>query len=626
MPPTSTPCNRKLLHLITIQERQMNNLYNSSARKLSLVLSKHKIRSKSNIWLGNAAIKKEVDVVMASFAASMKSLISTNMASSWNLADECNDKLITDYLKKTKVPEDVKRNMLSRNAPAFNSFVNRKKAGLNLSQRVWNIQNGTKEQLELLMSSGITEGRAAARMAPDIRRYLKEPNKQFRRIRDKQTGKLKLSNPAKDYHPGRGVYRSSYRNALRLARNEVNMSYRHSDTLRREKLPFVTGITVHLSNSHPTYDICDELQGDYPKQFNFGGWHPNCICYTTAKLLPKKEFIEHLNASQKPGYRLQDTSRNVRTIPKNATKYLKNNAERFDRMGSTPYFLEDNFKLINGKYALNPTSGAIQKLAIETPRNVNTSIARMKSKGFDTEKMYSKNGVYTPERALLHDNIIKELMREVPHTSKRKNYMLGGGSGNGKSTLVNSGKLPHPKGILTVDSDAIKSLIPEYEAMIANGDTLGAGLVHEESSMLSKRLIRTTQKFKHDFVLDGVNDGTIDKLMKKIKGYKSTGSTLRADYCSLDTDLSLKLAKNRAKKTGRTVPRKVVLDSNREVSNLVPELIKRNAVDELYLWDTNIEGNARLILKQINGKLTIYDQKLYDKFLAKANYIDKTIK
>lgn len=599
--PNSKPCNRRLLGLVAQQERNVNNLYNSASRKISVILTKYKRKSKRNVWLGNAGVQKEVDVVMAGFETDMLGMIKTQMGSSWGMADDCSDGVVNKYLKGQKLSPGVKDAMLYKNPAALTSFVNRRRAGLNLSERVFNITKGTKQQFEQLLASGVMDGRSAQGMATDLRRYLKEPNKQFRRVRN-DAGKLVLSNPAQGYHPGQGVYRSSHQNALRLARNEVNMSYRHNDHLRRQAMPFVTGVTVHLSGSHPTADICNDMQGDYPKTFKFGGWHPNCICYTTSKLLPKKEFVDYLKTGK------IKASRNTVGIPKGATAFLKKNADTLAGYKNTPYFLADNFDLKKGTYNFH---------------NRNQIINDAKLANFDSEKLFTKNGVYTPERRLLHDGIIRKLMNEVPHHQGKKQYMLGGATANGKSTLVKSGRLPHPKGILTVDSDAIKALIPEYNVMLANGDTLAASFVHEESSMLAKRLIETAQKANKNFVLDGVNDGNLEKVLKKIAGYKKGGKTIRADYVSLDADLSLKLARDRAEKTGRFVPDKFTIQTNRDISRLVPELIKRNAIDELYLWDTNKLGVPRLILTQINGKLTIFNQELYDLFLAKANFIPK---
>lgn len=605
MPRQSKPCNRGLVGLIGQQEKKLNNLYNSTAREISVILTKYKLKSKRDVWLGNANAKKEVDAAMNRFQSKLFGSIKGDMGSSWAMADDCADGVVNDYLKNINIPEDVRNAMLYQNASAFDAFVNRRRNGLNLSDRVWKITKDTKKQFEQLLSSGVMDGRSAQGMATDLRRYLKEPNKQFRRVRN-EAGKLVLSNPAKDYHPGQGVYRSSYQNAFRLARNEVNLSYRHNEHLRRQNMPFVTGIRVNLSGSHPTRDICDDMQGDYPKTFRFGGWHPTCICFTTSILLDKKEFVEYAKTGK------IDASRNITKIPDNASKYLKENADTFANYKNPPYFLKDNFDFKNGDYTFH---------------NRNQIILDAKNAGIDTEKVFMRDGVYTPERQILHDDIIQKFMSESKVRGTNQKYMLGGAPANGKSALVDSGFLPHPKGILTVDSDAIKGLIPEYQTMLANGDSAAAAFVHEESSYLAKRILAQAEKLGDDFVLDGVNDGSIEKLLKKIEGYKKGGSKIRADYVSLDTKLSKKLALDRYEKTGRYVPDEIVAGNNIEVSKLVPEILNRNAIDEFYLWDTNIKDKARLILKQIDGKFEMVDEKLYKRFLRKAgnNHMKKVL-
>ena len=102
------------------------------------------------------------------------------------------------------------------------------------------------------------------------------------------------------YHSGQGVYRSSYKNAMRLARTEINMAYREAEYQRWQQLDFVVGFRIHLSNNHtilnskgepvPFHDICDELAGDYPKTFKFVGWHPQCRCFVTPILSDYDEY------------------------------------------------------------------------------------------------------------------------------------------------------------------------------------------------------------------------------------------------------------------------------------------------------------------------------------------------
>ena len=127
------------------------------------------------------------------------------------------------------------------------------------------------------------------------------------------------------------VGNTSYR-ALRLTATETNMAYRMSDFLRRQRLPFVIGIIVHLNPLHPRPDICDHMTGRYPPTFLFLGWHPLCFCFSTSVLAKKTDFIRIL----KDGGEF----RKITTIPKTATTYIANNLEAVKKT----LFYKDNFK------------------------------------------------------------------------------------------------------------------------------------------------------------------------------------------------------------------------------------------------------------------------------------------
>ena len=63
----------------------------------------------------------------------------------------------------------------------------------------------------------------------------------------------------------------SHQNALRLTITETNMTYNFANCERWSSEPYVLGIRIRLSGNHPEEDICDELAGDYPKDFMFRG-------------------------------------------------------------------------------------------------------------------------------------------------------------------------------------------------------------------------------------------------------------------------------------------------------------------------------------------------------------------
>ncbi|MBN2611393.1 MAG: hypothetical protein JXB00_07550 [Bacteroidales bacterium] len=285
----------------------------------------------------NRRLNKAVDQTLSKVSGQLEVIIANSMTKSWAMANIKNDKLVREYMRNIGMPE--LKEYFSHNIEALKAFVKRTEAGLNLSDRVWNIKEGFKTQLELYLRTGIIQGRSSSYVAMDIRQLLKDPDRLYRRVKNEVlnngTEKLVLSKTARDYHPGQGVYRSSYRNALRLAATEINGAYRMSDYTRRQQLDFIRGFRVHLSRSHPRPDICDHMKGDYPPSFVFRGWHPWCLCYTTSILMSGAEYRKMKASGEKP-------KRFVRDMPEIAKKYIKENSEALNRLKAEPYFITDN--------------------------------------------------------------------------------------------------------------------------------------------------------------------------------------------------------------------------------------------------------------------------------------------
>ena len=181
------------------------------------------------------------------------------------------------------------------------------KQGLNLSQLVWNYAQQSKSEFEVsvsnVISDGLKKGTSAEELGRKIREYLNNPDMMYRRYhrtvvdaggnkKDEVTWRRKakdeegktrfVEEPLENV--GSGHYRSSRKNATRLMRTEINMAYLRANWERWQKEPFVTGIHIHLSPQHPDHDECDELEGYYPKDFLFIGWHPQCYSDDTKVL------------------------------------------------------------------------------------------------------------------------------------------------------------------------------------------------------------------------------------------------------------------------------------------------------------------------------------------------------
>lgn len=331
------------------------------------------------------ALKREMDALMQDLYSSLQTNIEDGDEESWTLSNTKNDAMVESVIGKAKLPKQTVQAWKHPHLEALNAFIDRKEAGMGLSKRVWNLTQQFKDEMELALELGMGEGKSAAELSRDIRKYLKEPSKLFRRVRDK-SGALRLSKAAAVYHPGRGVYRSSYKNALRMTATENNMAYRTADHTRWQALPFVLGIEVRISNNHPIPDICDELAGRYPVEFKFTGWHPWCRCYAVSILAKQEEMDAYIKALI-AGEDVSDWqfTGKVEQMPTEFTKWMKDNENRIAKAKSMPYFIKDNFK--DG----DPTKGLRWEGVEKSFKKDGTIAATHKSKPADEWKGISKN-------------------------------------------------------------------------------------------------------------------------------------------------------------------------------------------------------------------------------------------
>lgn len=338
---------------------------------------------------------KRINELLQQLKDNLQVCIVNGVRSEWTLANNKNNELANRVFgkNKSKLTPQQERRYYSNNDAARVAFEQRKENGLDLSQRVWEYSKQFKQELELGLDVGIRNGRSADEMSRDIRQYLKQPDKLFRRVRDEH-GNLKLSQAAKAYHPGQGVYRSSYKNARRLTSTETNIAYRTADHLRYQQLDFVVGIEVHLSGNHTLngkkfHDICDELQGKYPKEFKFTGWHPQCRCYATSILKTPEEIAED-NRRLLRGEPVTDDSVNaVRDVPPAFKQWLADNAERIASAKSLPYFLKDNPEYVNIE-APDGNSYSLMTNDNGSPKQSPTSLAKGEFVELTEDEMMSR--------------------------------------------------------------------------------------------------------------------------------------------------------------------------------------------------------------------------------------------
>lgn len=280
-------------------------------------------------------VKERVEKILDDYSQALEAKITNGMTEAINMSYLANTTFLKDYSRlsdkalKTQRETATKSFIQSRTKSAY---------GLGLSDKVWNYTQQAKAEFEAGMSElieeGITTGISAEELGRKLRSKLNNPDMVYRRYHLKkltatgkkdivewrkkvvdEEGKVRFIKTEMDM-VGRGVYRSSRKNTLRLAATEINMAYRYADNVRWQSEPFIRGIRIRLSKNHtcngkPFYDICDELQGDYPKSFMWSGWHPRCYSDDSYILT---DFGWKLFKDVLPSYRILSLNPNNRNV------------------------------------------------------------------------------------------------------------------------------------------------------------------------------------------------------------------------------------------------------------------------------------------------------------------------
>lgn len=341
-------------------------------------------------------IKKqhEVERLLRQLHSVATMAIQSGVKLEWAQANAECDKLVQSCFGKKALETPEFSAWTQRNEAAMAAFIARSENGLNLSQRVWKSCRQLRDEMEVAITVAVGDGTSAATMSRSVRKYLNDPDLMFRRFRykDPETGEWKRKwkkrvigedgkvhfidydkDSYQDEWTGPGYYKSSAQNAMRVARTETNIAYRRADNTRWQQMDFVLGQRVQLSRNHPKKDICDKLAGDYPPDFVFDGWHPQCFCFVTPILMDEEE-IQKMNEAMLEGKEYKPRGKRITQYPENFKEWVRDNEDKIlasHDIGTDPYFVRNNFNavqdILNPKEQLTPLEIAEQRHANRTP-------------------------------------------------------------------------------------------------------------------------------------------------------------------------------------------------------------------------------------------------------------------
>lgn len=338
----------------------------------------------------------------------------------------------------------------ARKVAATTFIANRLKSknGLNLAQTVWNYCQQTKGEFEMAMSNviadGLEKGTSAEQVSRQLRKYLNDPDMMYRRyhtIKVLKNGKKKdvvtwrrrrvidgkvrfVEEPLEKV--GMGVYRSARKNALRVARTEINAAYHKARNDRWQNEPFVIGQYIHTSPQHAIEDICDEVEGRYPKDFEWTSWHPSCMCTSDPIMIEgeeKEQFYKRLMAGEDMSNYVSPYL--ITDVPDKYKQYIRDNSEaivRAGERGKLAWHLQSNTKYWAGLLS----AADLKKMGISTisPREAIMEAAKIRHAQRTQEQIDKIQSRWDKHRRDYYNGLVSDLLGGKHVTAIKSNDLF----------------------------------------------------------------------------------------------------------------------------------------------------------------------------------------------------------
>jgi hypothetical protein len=220
-----------------------------------------------------SVVRRDVENVLTNLATIQSSSLNANLTSASRLGAGV---FISDLGSETL--EDL----VSRSTRFVQHFT--AKDGLQLSDRLWIINDSNQQRIIQAINSAVIQGKSASEAAADLIANGENPSRQILdKLRRPSTNNISNTLKAQFFDED-----AAYWQARRLFRTEINRAYGISFQNGLEGDDDVAGTKFKLSPRHPRKDICDMHatvnryglgKGVYPKGKNPWPAHPNTLSY-----------------------------------------------------------------------------------------------------------------------------------------------------------------------------------------------------------------------------------------------------------------------------------------------------------------------------------------------------------
>lgn len=276
------------------QTRALNIAYDNLIKEIARIFNKNTISEEEIFRLDNqnSNQKRRATQAFREYRKELSKILSESQIKAWELAQTENKKAVISYIERlvtASTPLYIKPKDLDF-SKQLKDFQNRTFRVGTISDRVWDIQDLAKENIEIALTEALAKGKSAQQLAMEIKRHLRNPDALYRRVRNSK-GRLVPSRNMKAYKPGQGVYKSAHQNALRLARTEINLAYGRSEQLYIDNSTDIVGVNINTSRTGKNIcETCTALAGTYPAWFKWAIWHINCY-HKETKVFTEKGWV-----------------------------------------------------------------------------------------------------------------------------------------------------------------------------------------------------------------------------------------------------------------------------------------------------------------------------------------------
>jgi predicted ABC-type ATPase len=231
-------------------------------------------------------------------------------------------------------------------------------------------------------------------------------------------------------------------------------------------------------------------------------------------------------------------------------------------------------------------------------------------------------GFDTPGRRAIHDTIVADAVAGVAPQASPVLFVMAGGSGSGKgfvrARLEATGEIPTRNRVL-IDPDEILVRLPEWQPFKDVGDGRAATILHEESSLLAKRIRALAAARRLDVVLDvTLSDAGSARAM--FEQFRGAGYAIHLFAVATDAQVSAAQAADRARQSNRWVPWSVLLEAHRDIAAAFEGYAR--LVDRVSLFENSGEEPRQIAERGAGGGLSVLDEPAYRRWVESSRRIN----